>query len=143
MPIVKDLMTRGVEHVAGNATVQHAAEKMAEKDIGFLAVSNGQAAGGVITDRDIVVRCLAQHRNPEQTAIQDCMTTDLATLSEDADLQEAGKIVEEKQIRRLLVRDADGNLSGVISLGDLATGCNDDHLRSEVLEKVSAECAPC
>jgi len=143
MPTVKELMTQGVEHIAGDATVQQAAERMAEKDIGFLAVANEQAAGGVITDRDIVVRCLAQHKNPEQTAIQQCMTTDIATITEDADLQDAGQLMEDKQIRRLLVRDADGNLSGVISLGDLATGCNDDHLRSEVLEKVSAECAPC
>lgn len=143
MTMIKELMTRGVEHVAGNATVQHAAERMAEKDIGFLAVSNGQAAGGVITDRDIVVRCLAQQRNPAETAIQDCMSTDIATLSEDSELQEAGKVMADKKVRRLLVTDADGKLSGVVSLGDLATGCTDDQLQASVLEEVSSACAPC
>lgn len=143
MPLVKDVMTRGVEHIAGTATVQNAAEQMAVKDIGFLAISNGQAAGGVITDRDIVVRCLAQQRSPERTTVQECMTTAMATVSENADMLEAGKIMEEHQIRRVLVTDTDGRLSGVVSLGDLATNTGDDHLRAEVLEKVSAECAPC
>ncbi|REJ82690.1 MAG: CBS domain-containing protein [Planctomycetota bacterium] len=139
MPAIKDIMTRAVEHVAGNATVQHAAERMAEKDIGFLAVSNGQTAEGVITDRDIVVRCLALHRDPEETTVHDCMTTDITTLSEEADVEEAGKMMEERQIRRLLVADSQGRLTGVVSLGDLATGCGDDHLRSKVLQSVSAE----
>lgn len=139
MQHVKDIMTRGLEHVSASATIQHAAERMAEKDIGFLAISNGQAAGGVITDRDIIVRCLAQHKDPENTTVQECMTTEMTSLSEEADVQEAARIMQEKQIRRVLATDDSGKLTGVVSLGDLATGCNDEPLRAQVLEKVSAE----
>lgn len=143
MQHVKDIMTRGLEHVSASATIQHAAEQMAEKDIGFLAISNGQAAGGVLTDRDIIVRCLAQHKDPENTTVQECMSTGIASLTEDADVQEAARIMQEKQIRRVLVTDESGKLTGVVSLGDLGTGCDDEPLRAQVLEKVSAECAPC
>lgn len=139
MPLVKDLMTRGVEHIAGTAPVQQAAARMAQKDVGFLAVSDGQSAGGVITDRDIVVRCLAHRKDPEQTAVQECMTSGVTTLPEEAAIEEAARLMEDRQIRRLLITDADGRLTGVLSLGDLATGCQDDHLRSEVLEKVSTD----
>ncbi|MFG0332170.1 MAG: CBS domain-containing protein [Maioricimonas sp. JB049] len=137
MQRVKDVITRGIEHVAGTATVQQAAELMAEKDIGLLAVSNGESANGVITDRDIVVRCLASGKDPGTTAVQQCMTTGIAAVSEDADVAEAGQIMKQRQIRRLMVTDANGMLTGVASLGGLATGCTDDHLRAEVLEQVS------
>lgn len=139
MQQVKDIMSRGLEHVSSTATIQHAAEQMASKNIGFLAISNGQAADGVITDRDIVVRCLAQNRDPQQTTVKECMSTDMASVSEYADVQEAAGLMQQKQIRRLLVRDESGKLAGVVSLGDLATGCDDEPLRAQVLEKVSAE----
>jgi CBS domain-containing protein len=135
-------MTSGVAHVAGNATVQHAAELMAQKDIGLVAVADGHAGSGVLTDRDIVVRCLAQHKNPEQTLVQECMTSGMATLPEQAEVSEAARMMKDQQIRRLLVTDENGKLCGVVSLGDLATRCGDDLMSGEVLEEVSTPGAP-
>ena len=142
MQRVKDIMTRGIEHVAATATVQHAAERMAEKGIGFLAISNGQVANGVLTDRDIVVRCLAQHRDPEQTTVEDCMSSLVATVQEDADSHEAGRIMQDQKIRRVLVMGDGGQLTGVVSLGDLATDCDDRTLTAQVLKDVSQEGPP-
>lgn len=138
MQQIKHIMTPGVEHVGGDTTIQQAAELMAARDIGFLAVSDGQSLGGVLTDRDIVLRCLAQKKDPQQTTVAECVSTDLVGLPEDSEIPDAVRLMEERQVRRLVVTGRDGTLVGVISLGDLATGCSDDHLRAGVLEKVSA-----
>lgn len=135
---LRDVMTRGVERIASDDTVQRAAEIMAAKDIGFIAVTDGEGHGrGVLTDRDIVLRCLAQQKDPATTTIAECMSQHISALSEDADVREACELMEKQQIRRVVVVDSQKRCTGVVSLGDLAR-CLDDHdLCAEVLERVS------
>lgn len=136
---VKEIMSARVKQIAPNATLQNAAETMAREDIGFLAVTDGEAPGdGVLTDRDIVIRCIAEHRDPTTTLVQDCMSPEVTTISEDCDAAEAAQMMRQKKIRRLLVVGPKNRLTGVVSLGDLATQTHDSNLCGQVLEDVSA-----
>ena len=135
---LKDVMTRGIECLSSDDTIQSAADRMAEKDIGFIAIADSEGHGrGVLTDRDIVVRCLAQHKNPATTSIGDCMSQHVSALPENADIKEAAELMEKHQIRRVVVVDDQQRCCGVVSLGDLARCLEDHDLCAEVLEKVS------
>lgn len=133
---LKDIMTRGVERASTHDTIQSAAEKMAARDIGFLAVTDAEGHGeGVLTDRDIVVRCLAQGKDPRTTTIGECMSQGVTALSEEADARESAETMEAQQIRRVVVVDGNQRCVGVVSLGDLAHGL-DHQLCGDILEKV-------
>src|SRR5690606_5913686 len=126
-----------LEQVTSRATIQFAANRMADREIGFLAVSDGLTDCGVLTDRDIVIRCLANHKNPQQTTVAECMTPQPVSVFENAGVHEAAKLMVDHQIRRLIVTAPDGQLTGVVSLGDIATECAELELQAEILEKVS------
>lgn len=135
---LKDVMTRGIECLSSNDTVQNAADCMAENDIGFIAIADSEGHGrGVLTDRDIVIRCLAQHKDPAMTTIGECMSQQVSALPKDADIREAAELMEKQQIRRVVVVDEQQRCCGVVSLGDLARCLEDHDLCAEVLEKVS------
>ena len=109
---------------------------MLELDIGVLPVANGQAMVGIVSDRDITIRGVARGMDPGRTAVREIMTKDVFTCQASVDVQEACKLMEEKQVRRLVVVDGRDTPVGVVSLGDIAL-----HLRREqsgdVLKKVS------
>jgi CBS domain-containing protein len=135
---LKDFMTPNVEAISANATLVEAANMMARLDIGFLPVLDGDVAG-VITDRDIVIRAIADGRNPSETKVQDVFTADVAVLSEDQDVSDAAELMQNKKIRRILVKNATGAYVGVVSLGDVAVDGHASGLCGEAMEKV---CTP-
>jgi CBS domain-containing protein len=135
--LVKEIMTPNVEVVSPGDKLEHAAGKMAALDIGPLPVCEGKRVVGMITDRDITVRATAAGCDPKTTLVGDAMSQDIISCYEDQDVQEAAKLMQEKQIRRLLVLNRANELVGIVSLGDLATEAGDQGQPGEVLKKVS------
>ena len=135
---LKEIMTSGVEVVTPEATIQEAAEKMRHLDIGPLPVCDGDRLVGLLTDRDITVRAVAEGRNPTTTQVRDVMTPEVVYGYDDQDSQDAARLMEQYQIRRLPVLNRAKRLVGIVSLGDLAVHAGGQPLAGEVLEQVSA-----
>ena len=134
---LSEIMTRDVVILQPDDSLQSAAKKMRDSNIGFLPVCDGDELLGVISDRDITIRALADGMDANIMLGRDLMTTPPIYCYEDQDVSEAAQIMEENQIRRLVVLSREANrLVGVVSLGDLAR--NESHDRSgQVLKKVS------
>jgi CBS domain-containing protein len=134
---VRDVMTRGVECVPPDATLQEAARKMRDLDVGPLPVCDKDRLAGMLTDRDITVRAVAEGRDPKTAKVRDFMTEGIDYCFEDDDAESAARQMREKQIRRLVVLNRDKRLVGIVSLGDLAVKTGDEHLAGKTLEEVS------
>jgi CBS domain-containing protein len=134
---LKEIMTKEIEVIHPDDTLQIAAQKMANRDIGFLPVCDGDRLVGVITDRDLVLRGIAQGINSTAMLGRELITSPVIYCFEDQGVKEAAKLMEENQIRRLVVLSRpDKRLVGVVSLGDLALNSKSD-TSAEVLQKVS------
>ena len=116
---LKDVMTTQVEIVRPDASIQEAAEKMRSLDVGALPVCDGQRLAGMITDRDITIRATAQGRDAKTTPVRDVLSPELVYAFEDQDLEEAERLMQEKQIRRLPVLSRDKQLVGIVALADV------------------------
>lgn len=118
--MVKDVMSPQVVYLPAETTLDEAARAMREKDIGDVVVTEGASLAGVVTDRDIVVRAIADGRDPVSTTVGDVASRDLVMIQQDASPNQAAQLMRERAVRRLLVCDNDRRLVGVVSLGDLA-----------------------
>jgi CBS domain-containing protein len=119
MQTVKDVMTTNVVYLPPQTTLAEAARTMREQDIGDVVVADGPSLAGLVTDRDIVVRGVAERRDPDATTVGEIMTRDLVTVRPEDTIQQAALLMRDRAIRRLLVCDEQG-LVGVVSIGDLA-----------------------
>ena len=132
---VSQILTRDVETIRPDTSVKEAAQRMRSMDVGSLPVCDGRRLLGMVTDRDITVRITAEGRDAA-TPVQEAMTPDIAFVFEDQDVQDAAKIMRERQIRRLPVLSRDKQLVGILALGDIAqTGL--DRLSGDALEQIS------
>lgn len=118
---VSEIMSEDVEVIEGYAALDEAAELMRSANVGVLPVVESEQLMGVITDRDIVVRALAQGDDPARTTVREVMTRESVVALESDPVDAAVQLMVEHQIRRLPVLDADRRLVGIVSLGDLAT----------------------
>jgi CBS domain-containing protein len=118
---VREIMTREVETIPPDASLQQAASAMEAMGVGSLPVCDGQRLTGVITDRDLVVRCVAAGLSPVDGLVRDCMTPDIAYAFEDEEAEEVLERMKVLQVRRLPVLDRDRKLIGIVALGDVAT----------------------
>ena len=135
---LRDIMTRDIEVIQPHDTLQMAARKMRERDIGFLPMYEGDQLIGVLTDRDLAVRAVADGLNPEAILGRDMVTAPAIYCFDDQDAEDAAWLMYRNQIRRLMVLDRnDKRPLGIISLGDLV-GHVDDQLIGQVLQSVSA-----
>jgi len=135
---VKDIMTAGVDCVAPDDTIQTAACKMRDLDVGPLPVCDHDRLAGMLTDRDIVVRAIAEGKDPSTTRAREVMSEGVSYCFEDDDVTEAARLMKEKQVRRLLVLNRDKRLVGIVSLGDLAVETGGaHHVAGKTLEAVS------
>ena len=134
---VRDVMMRGVEVVAPEATLQEAAAMMRELDVGLLPVCDGPRLVGMLTDRDITVRATAAGKDPNTTPVREAMTHAVITCEADAPLSEAEHLMEEKAVRRLVVLDGYKKPVGLISLDDLATVPGEARHAGEVLKELN------
>ena len=134
---LSEIMTRDVAVLQPDDSLQFAAKKMRDRNIGFLPVCDGETLIGVLSDRDITIRALAEGMDVNVMLGRDVMTTPAIYCFEDQDISDAAKIMEENQIRRLVILTReDKRLAGVISLGDLARNETADR-SGQVLQKVS------
>ncbi len=118
---VRDVMTRAVETVAPDASLQQAAMTMEAIGVGSLPVCDGRRLVGAVTDRDIVVRGVATGRSPVEMLVREVMTADVAWAYDDEGAEEVLARMQAHQVRRLAVLDRHKSLVGIVSLGDIAT----------------------
>ena len=134
---VNSAATMQIDIARPTETLRSLSEKMKYQAVGFLPVVDGDKVIGVITDRDIVVRGIASGKDPDYVQAKMIMTAPVAFVYEDADLYVAAKLMRERRVRRLLVKDRQDNAKGVISLDDMAVFMHGDQLIGSVLEKVA------
>lgn len=140
--LLKDCMTKKVETVRPEATLEEAAKKMRSLDVGSLPVCDGDRLVGMITDRDITVRADAEGRIPSQARVKEVMTKEVIWGFDDQDIRDAADLMADRQVRRLPVLNREKRLVGIVSLGDLAVDTGDKHLAGDVLVQVSEPARP-
>jgi CBS domain-containing protein len=135
---VRDIMTAGVECTTPSATLREAARMMRDLNIGPLPVcGDNDRLVGIITDRDIAIRAVAEGDDPDVTPVSAVMTPKIIYCYEDQDVDEAAHMMEGNQVRRLVVLNRDKRLVGIVSLGDLAVDTRDEQLAGHTLEAIS------
>ncbi len=134
--LVKEVMSPKVEWVAPELTITESAKKMREMKIGCLPVEENGKLIGMVTDRDITCRAVAEGRDPKLMKVRDLMSTEVFTCYEDADINDAAKMMEEKGIARLPVYDRRDHMVGLLSLGDVSIHCPHE-LAGGVMEQVA------
>ena len=120
MPRISEVMTRGVEVIRPAETLQRAAQRMDELNVGALPVCEGESLVGMITDRDITVRATAVGLDPNETPVSEVMTEQTRWCTEEQSVDEVMRQMSDVQIRRLPVLNGAHELVGIVSLGDLA-----------------------
>jgi CBS domain-containing protein len=135
---LKDVMSTDVEVIHPTDTPKTAAQKMRDRDIGFLPVVEAGQLLGVLTDRDLVIRLIANGVQTDSMLGRDVVTSPGIYVYEDQSMDEASQIMRDHQIRRLVVLNrGDGNVIGVVSLGDLAANTPSEEA-GDVLKSVSS-----
>lgn len=141
MTQVSQVMTRGVRTLSPQDTVQFAAQAMDELGVGAVPVCDGRRLVGMVTDRDIAVRAVAQGLPNESTPLQQVMSADVQWCYEDQPVDEVAQRMEQARVRRMPVVDRERRLVGVVSLGDLAAkGARDP--AADALEGISSPARP-
>jgi CBS domain-containing protein len=135
---VKEVMAREVEIIHPNDSLQVAAQKMRDRDIGFLPVYEGYELIGVVTDRDLAVRATANGLNPDAIVGRELVTSPVVYCYEDQNVEEAARLMRENQIRRLVVLDRNTDRPvGVVSLGDVSRNVK-EKTAEKTLEGISS-----
>ena len=116
---VKELMTRKPILVRADDTLQEAACKMRDADCGILPVGTEDSLQGIITDRDIVMRAVAQGKNPAKEKVGDYMTKQVCTCIESDTLEDAARNMHQNRISRLVVKNKLGKVTGILSFGSI------------------------
>jgi CBS domain-containing protein len=132
---IAELMTLDVEVIRPNDTLRTAAKMMADLDAGILPVGENDRLVGMITDRDITVRAVAEGRDPDKTTVRDTMTDEVRYCFADESPEEVARKMSAWQLRRLPVLSRDKRLVGIVALGDLVIGAEDP--AKEALREIS------
>lgn len=132
----RDIMTAEVKTASGSMPIKDVAAMMRDGDMGCIPVVDGGKLVGVVTDRDIVVRAIADGHGPE-TPVGEAMTTEIFAVRPDDFVFEAIRLMGEKQVRRIPVVDVAGSLAGIISMADIALETEDERDIAETLEEIS------
>jgi CBS domain-containing protein len=134
-PKVIDVMTKQVIYLSAETTLDEAARAMREADIGDVVVTDGSTLAGMVTDRDIVVRAVAERKDPATTTIGSVATRDIVMIEQNSSATDAADLMRERGVRRILVCDADRRLVGIVSLGDLAMRLDPASALSDITEQ--------
>lgn len=132
---ISDIMSRDVQVARPDDSIQSVAQRMKDIDVGSLPVCDGDRIQGIVTDRDIAIRAVAEGRS-FASAISDIMTPEVEYVFDDDDAEEAADRMADAQIRRLPVVNRDKRLVGIIALADL-TGKLKDKVAGQTLEDIS------
>ena len=134
---IKDILTPEPQCIGPDDSLAEAVAKMKKLDVGFLPVCKNQRVIGVLTDRDIVIRAVAENLDPKATRASEVMSGDIFYGFDDQTIEEAAEIMAAGRVRRLPVLSRDKHLVGVISLGDLAVRYAGSEIAARVLMRVS------
>lgn len=138
---VNSLMKEQPVLISPDATLQEAARKMKETDCGFLPVGNNQKPEGIITDRDIIIRAIADGKDPTKEKVRHYMTTEVHSCHEGDSIEDAAGQMNKKKVGRLVVQDDDGKMRGVLTFGRLIRDNKDKEETSMVVEKATGKAA--
>ena len=133
---IRDVMTSNPRTIAPSTTAQEAARLMRDEDVGPIPIVDNGSVVGILTDRDIVLRVVAEGKDPAATPAGDVASRDLVTVDPDQTLDEALRLIAKHQIRRLPVCEEDGKLVGIVAQADVALE-GEDRLTGEVVEQIS------
>lgn len=134
--LVRHAMTEAPKTASPSMNAADAAALMKQFDVGVIPVTEGEQLLGLVTDRDLVVRVVAERKDPTAVRLSDILTTSPVTVSPDTRLSEARELMAEHRIRRLPVTKAD-RLVGILSLGDVAMADASERAVGETLEDIS------
>jgi len=134
---ISEIMSRNVECISGDTSIKDAAETMRSVDVGFLPVCEGDHVIGILTDRDITIRHVADGQNPYRVKVREIMTPDALYCFEDQDIEEVGRFMQEHEVRRVLIFDRARQLVGVVSLGDISKASGEHTLAGETLKEIA------
>ena len=137
MTQVREVMTSDPTTCSMEASVAAAAKAMAQEDIGPIPVMDGDRLVGILTDRDIVIRVVAEGRDPQSTTVGEVASRDLTTVCPDENLDRALQLLAERQVRRLPVVEGE-TLVGVVAQADIARQGN-DRTTGQVVEQISED----
>lgn len=132
---IREIMTTDIKKATPDNTLADIATMMRDEDVGALPVVQGGELRGIVTDRDIVVRAIADGKEPSTTTVQEVLSEELESVEPDDDVEEAADLMASHQIRRLPVVQS-GKLIGMVSLGDIAVK-HEESTASHALEGVS------
>lgn len=134
---VRDVMTASPECVSGTGSVRDVAQIMKQHDTGVVPVVDGKKVIGMITDRDIVVRGIAEGKDLASTSASELMSSSVRTVRDDSTLSEALTLMSGAEIRRVPVVNGKDEIVGILSLGDVAKQGNQDQQVGGAVEKIS------
>lgn len=134
---ISEIMTKDPNYIGPDETLQEAARRLRDLDVGMLPVGDGVKLKGMLTDRDITMRVIAEGIDPKTVRVADVMTPEVIYAYEDQDIEDAAKIMDDKQIRRLIILNRDKDMVGIVALADLANRTRDPKVESDALEGVS------
>jgi CBS domain-containing protein len=138
---LKEIMTTDVQVVAPDCKLIEAAQKMRDLDVGAVPVCDGERLIGVITDRDIVVRGIAEGLSAQDADVRSLTSGPVVYAFEDDSVENASKLMQERRIRRLPVINREKRLVGIVALADLALKGQDAAKSGETIQKVSEPAA--
>ncbi len=133
----REIMTRELRTAARETSLREAAAMMRDGDVGAVPVVEDGRLIGIVTDRDMVVRCIADGKGAS-TPVGEAMTTEIFSVRPDDFVFEAVRLMGDKQIRRIPVISEDGKLAGIISMADVALETEDELEIAETLEEISS-----
>ena len=140
MKKARDVMTKELVHATPKDTVSHVAQLMKMEDIGpVLIVDNEESRRlvGIVTDRDLVLKVIAEGQDPKTTRVEEVMSKKLVTCRADDDVENAMKAMAQYQLRRIPVVEDDNRLVGIISQADIATRVDEPEKTAEVVKEIS------
>ncbi len=138
---IREIMTTSVESVTPDTDLVTIARRMKELNVGSLPIVENDRLLGIITDRDIVVRAIAEGRNAQSEQVRAYLTPNPTTITADADVRDASELMAREQIRRLPVVDGE-RLIGFVAIGDIAVDAGKDKVVGDTLEKISEPAQP-
>ena len=136
----RDVMTKDPVFCQPGDSLSKVADIMKQEDVGSVPVVESVGSRrlvGIITDRDIVVKAIAEGRSPDAATVEDAMTPNPVSCREEDDVDHALKLMKERQVRRMPIVDSAGHLTGIIAQADVATRVNKDSKTGELVEAIS------
>ena len=129
-------MTTDPVYIKPETTLQEAAAKMRDMDVGMLPIGDGVKLKGTVTDRDIVIRAVAEGKDVSSITVKDTMTPDVLYAYEDQGVEEVVSLMKDKHVRRLIILNRDKDMTGIVALADIAKHAEDEH-KAEAVKGVS------